>query len=247
MVEKIHQLVGRGVTQVNEMRRHLREFLTTDLFPGCELPNSTNRRFFPTKRDVRNHIYTATIKQRFAKCDQTNVQAKLREWQKQYPHDNFFFRPYADVTADQEWHETTCNDSSNEDDTEVNITTSTSRQKLLYVHQTSWQKRLLSQYGNDICLLDATYKTTRYSLPLFFLAVKTNVDYQVVGSFIVQDESKDSIKEPLQILKSWNPSWNQPFSWQTSVRRRSMQWKRLSQVRYPEMKKKEKISPLFQW
>ena len=62
--------------------------------------------------------------------------------------------------------------------------------KLLYVHQTSWQKRLLSQYGNDICLLDATYKTTRYSLPLFFLAVKTNVDYQVVGSFIVQDESR---------------------------------------------------------
>ena len=192
IVKKKHQLVGRGVTQVNEMKRHLGEFLTTDLFPGCELPNSTNRRFFPTKRDVRNHISTATIKQRFAKCDQTNVQAKLREWQKQYPHDNFFFRPYADVTADQEWHETTCNDSSNEDDTEVNITTSTSRQKLLYVHQTSWQKRLLSQYGNDICLLDATYKTTRYSLPLFFLAVKTNVDYQMVGSFIVQDESKES-------------------------------------------------------
>ena len=185
--------MGRGVTQVNEMKRHLGEFLTTDLFPGCELPNSTNRRFFfSTKRDIRYHIYTATIKQRFAKCDQTNVQAKLREWQKQYPHDNFFFRPYADVTADQEWHETTCNDSSNEDDTEVNITTSTSRQKLLYVHQTSWQKRLLSQYGNDICLLDATYKTTRYSLPLFFLAVKTNVDYQMVGSFIVQDESKES-------------------------------------------------------
>ena len=48
--------------------------------------------------------------------------------------------------------------------------------KLLYVHQIAWQKQLLSLYGNDICLFDATYKTTRYALPVFFLAVKTNVD-----------------------------------------------------------------------
>ena len=59
------------------------------------------------------------------------------------------------------------------------------------------QSRLLRTYGNDICLLDATYKTTRYALPLFFLAVRTNVDYQVVGSFAVQDESTDTIKEAI--------------------------------------------------
>jgi hypothetical protein len=41
--------------------------------------------------------------------------------------------------------------------------------KFLYVHQTPWQKRLLSLYGNEIALLDATYRTTRYSLPLYFL------------------------------------------------------------------------------
>ena len=37
-------------------------------------------------------------------------------------------------------------------------------------------------------MLDATYKTTRYSLPLFFVVVKTNIDYQIVGSCIVQSE-----------------------------------------------------------
>ena len=88
------------------------------------------------------------------------------------------------------------------------MTSATSQQKLLFVHQTAWQKRLLTRYGNDICLLDATYKTTRYALPLFFLAVKTNVDYQVVGSFVIQDESTDSIKEALNILKDWNPYWS---------------------------------------
>ena len=40
--------------------------------------------------------------------------------------------------------------------------------KLLFVHQTPWQKRLLRVYGNYIGLLDATYKTTRYALPPVF-------------------------------------------------------------------------------
>lgn len=56
-------------------------------------------------------------------------------------------------------------------------------------------------------MLDATYKTTRYSLPLFFRVVRTNVDYQIVGSFVVQSETADAIFEALMVLKSWNPKW----------------------------------------
>ena len=54
-------------------------------------------------------------------------------------------------------------------------------------------------------MLDATYKTTRYNLPLFFVVVKTNVDYQIVGSFVVQSETTDAIFEvfeALSVLKS---------------------------------------------
>ena len=47
----------------------------------------------------------------------------------------------------------------------------------LLVCQSKWQKYLLQHYGSELILLDATYKATRYSLPLFFLTVKTNVDY----------------------------------------------------------------------
>jgi len=50
-------------------------------------------------------------------------------------------------------------------------------------------------------LLDATYKIFLYDLPLFFLAVKTNVDYQVVGCFITEDETSQSIAEALSILR----------------------------------------------
>ena len=59
--------------------------------------------------------------------------------------------------------------------------TSKPGQSLLFVYQAKWQKRLPLKYGNELSFLDATYKPTRYALPLFFLVVKTNVDYQVVA------------------------------------------------------------------
>ena len=59
-----------------------------------------------------------------------------------------------------------------------------------------------------ICLLDATYKATRHSILLFFLALKPNVDYQIVGSFAIQDKTTVAITEALDVLKKWDPSWN---------------------------------------
>ena len=61
------------------------------------------------------------------------------------------------------------------------------------------------RYGGEMLLLDATYKTTHYVLPLFYLAVKTNVDYQIVGTFNTENETKRVIKEVLSKLKKWKP------------------------------------------
>jgi len=40
---------------------------------------------------------------------------------------------------------------------------------LLLVHQAQWQRWLMLRYGQQLAFLDATYKTTQYALPLFFL------------------------------------------------------------------------------
>lgn len=56
-------------------------------------------------------------------------------------------------------------------------------------------------------LLDATYKTTKYALPLFQLCVKTNCGYKIVASFITQNETTAAISEALSLIKSWNPEW----------------------------------------
>ena len=55
--------------------------------------------------------------------------------------------------------------------------------------------------------MDATYKTARYALPLFFIVVKKNVDYQIVGTFVCEEESSENITEVLNISKDWNPDW----------------------------------------
>ena len=62
---------------------------------------------------------------------------------------------------------------------------------------------LMRRYGNEMILLDATYKTTRHALPLFFMVVKTNVDYQIVPSFVAEKETQEAITEALEVIKSW--------------------------------------------
>jgi hypothetical protein len=89
-----------------------------------------------------------------------------------------------------------------EDDEQMLVDDGTMNKGLLLVYQTQWQKRLLNRYGNELCLLDATYKTTKYCLPLYFLVVKTNIEYKVVAAFITQ-----SIKEALCVIMKWNPIW----------------------------------------
>ena len=96
------------------------------------------------------------------------------------------------------------NDEDNDEDSEVIV--KTSKNGLLCVHQTDFQQRLPLRYGNELSPLDAAYKTTKYSLALFFLVVKANANYQIVGSFVVQSETSESIAEALRVISGWNPS-----------------------------------------
>ena len=82
------------------------------------------------------------------------------------------------------------------------------QQNLLFVPQNTDKKRIIHRYGNNVCLLDATYKTTKYAIPLFFVATTTSVDCQVIGSFAIQNETTKSILEGLHHLKQWNQACN---------------------------------------
>ncbi|CAH3181744.1 unnamed protein product [Porites lobata] len=190
LVDKIGELVGEGVKTVDETKRHLRQFVKTELFPGQSPPASTNRRYYPTDVDIRNHMYQASVKKIMSKSDQENFEKKIENWCQENPQDSFYFRPCA-LSASS-----TASESMNNEETDQNCV----RDDLLFAHQTAWKKQLMICYGNEITMLDATYKTMRYELPLLFLVVKTNVNYIVVGSFIIQRETTASIQEALGIF-----------------------------------------------
>ncbi|KAL9977356.1 hypothetical protein ACROYT_G014748 [Oculina patagonica] len=58
---------------------------------------------------------------------------------------------------------------------------------------------------------DATYKTTKYAIPLFFLFVHTNFEYKVVAEFLCQNEDKECISKAPNIIKGWNPTWKPKY------------------------------------
>lgn len=193
----VRQQVADGVYSTTEVKRHTESYVKRQLFHGKVLPSKLNRKFFPLGKDYANMIYRARIANMKSLVDQENLKLKIAEWTSD-PGVKFFFRPFCD------------NDDSEMDDIDDSdsvILDSRGRRGLLLVHQTEWQRRLLRRYGS-MCLLDATYKTTRYALPLFFLCVRTNVDYVVVATFVLQYEDKSSIAEALTILKSWNEEWS---------------------------------------
>ena len=77
----------------------------------------------------------------------------------------------------------------------------------LLIYQATWQRRILAMYGQELCLIDATYKTTQYDLPAFSVCVATNIGYFPVAIFILGHEKKKNIQEALGILAGWNPDW----------------------------------------
>ena len=190
--QKITQLVRESATDAQEVKRALREYVKSELKENC--PDQLNRSYFPTTEDIRHHIYLAKQGLEFSKFDQDNLNAKIKQW-KANNHNSFhFFRPYLDSNAVD----------AAEDKPEAT-------QSLLWVHQERWQRTMLCTYGNCVTLIDATYKTMRYDLPLFFVCVRTNIGYCVAAEFITQSETAEAIQEPLQVLKNWNPNWNSPF------------------------------------
>ena len=65
--------------------------------------------------------------------------------------------------------------------------------KMMFCYQDKEMKRLYKRYGKNLVLLDATYKTSKYSIPLFFLVVQGNVNYQVAAVFVCQEESTETL------------------------------------------------------
>jgi len=75
----------------------------------------------------------------------------------------------------------------------------------MFVYQSAEMKRLYRRYGHLLVALDAVYRGGRYPLPVFFLLVRTNVNYQVVAVIALQQETQRSLVNALQVVRRWSP------------------------------------------
>ena len=152
-------------------------------------------------------------KLRHSMIDQESLEPKVTEWKQLDKEVKIFFRPKSNDQCDAAVRSSSDygKDDSDSEDSVDYIVDGDYKRQLLFVYQNSSQRRLLNRYGNELALLDATYRTTRYALPLFFLVVRTNVDYQVVGTFVCESETTGNIEEALRIVKEWNPEFEPKY------------------------------------
>ena len=78
---------------------------------------------------------------------------------------------------------------------------------LIFCHQTPQQQRLLKRYGNKVVMCEITNSVQHVPFPMFCLFVQTNVDHQLVATFILEIRNKESIIQGLNTVKEWNPAW----------------------------------------
>ena len=194
----VEDIVREGTADVDTVQRLLKSKIALELKHSS--PDVLDQAFNPTKNDIRNHIHFAMRAIKLSKFDQENLQKNVdnEKSRKQY------FRPIVK--------------SVDSDSSEVQQFS----QRLLWVHQEDWQQKLCVKYGNTISLIDATYKTTKYDLPLFFVFVSTNVGYCVVAEFVLQDENSPQILEALNILREWKP----PFFSVIIQKQKFLHWSR---------------------
>ena len=186
------------------MKLLLKIIVKTEIFKNENLPEQTNKRFFTRTFTIRNHVTHAKIKLCHSLTDQECLQEKTDQWETTDKSVKIFFHPKSSVEQDGDENSSDDINTDNDDDHDDIRLGKTKRTPLLFVYQNGWQRRLFSLYVKELTLLDANYRTSRYALPLFFMAVKTNIYYQIVRVFVTENEREDSIHEALSIIKSWN-------------------------------------------
>lgn len=102
------------------------------------------------------------------------------------------FRPYARQTSAAEVEEG--------DDIEEEVSKEFD-QTMLFCYQSKFMKDMVAKYGDSVACLDATYKTTDYTVPLFFIVVKSPVGYVIGRTLIVQFETSACISEALSVSR----------------------------------------------
>ena len=173
LIAKIQELVSIGTVEPVEIKRLLKHHAKHYMMCANNMPDPNDRAYFPTLDDINNHIARAKRVLQLSVVDQDNAEKLIKKQQELSSESCYHFQPYQ------------LKNPENSSKTKLSrLEAADFETTLLWVIKEAWQQELMVKYGNIVCLMDATYKTTRYDLPLFFICVRTNAGYCVVAEFI---------------------------------------------------------------
>lgn len=199
--DKIIQLTWEGIPSSNEVKRLLEEYVERDLFAGKATPSKLRRRYYPNVKDIRNYMNKAKMLTRLSSDIKEELRLLASKLQQTRPTENIILQSEL-LDAGQE---ALLQLKTSADDDPMPKPT------LIFCHQTSQQQRLLKRYGNQVMICEVTNLVERVPFPLICLFVQTNVDYQMVGSFVVEVRNKESLQQGLMSIKEWNPGWSPKY------------------------------------
>lgn len=102
--------------------------------------------------------------------DQVNAGRLVDELQEKDPAGKYFSQPY----KNQRQHETLAPEINADEDDILEGMANKCEQTLMFCMQTAFMKMAMEKYSGDVVCLDATNKTTDYSLPVFSCGKNTN-------------------------------------------------------------------------
>ena len=193
-VDHISYCLNIGVTTHSDMKRHLKTYVLENV-PNASQEDAS---LFPSNRTISRQMYKAMMKLHHSKIDEVNVLKMIDLWKQDTLTDFIYFLAKTS-SSDIEYADTEDGDDILYHVPHVNEHV---KNNILFIHMTVAQKLFLQHY-NNLVLMDATYHTCRLMLPLFFLAMKTNVNYSPIASFIVQNENAKSISKTLSRIKQY--------------------------------------------
>ena len=145
LVSKTDTFVREVITDTREMKRLLKIIVKTETFKNENLPESTNKRFFPRTSTTRNHVTRAKRKLCHSLIDQECLQEeKINQWETIDESVKIFFRPKSSIEQDGDENSSDDINTGDDDDHDDIRLGKTKRTPLLFVYQNGW-RRLFSR------------------------------------------------------------------------------------------------------
>ena len=197
---------------IDDVKTKLEDYVLSIMFKGQQAPPRTRRQYFPSKKQIRYFMSKAKSSLNISPEAELKLDLQMDRMKQTRTDEKlvYNFRVHNSLSAfDISGNE----DTVGIDDDIGGSQTSANEQnaKVLFCHQTPHQQRVMRRYSTQVILTQISDLHSKIPFPLFCLYVQTNVDFQLVGSFICQANDQAMIGEGLHILKEWNPGWNPKF------------------------------------